>query len=765
MRTIATDDAVIETIRDALCRRGIRLEQCPWPDRRKDVPNAEKDVPDHVILVSEWDTLYSRKLVDAVKSSFCMKPCPTVHEFSYLSGLEGVAPGTSSGNPGEKNKAGEKGKGEDRDAGIGSSDAFERAEGNSQFDYLRRLVQRIRDKHWELQRERHINGQHGRGIRAIGILGNNPYDKLLVLQALRDDFPGAQFFTTDLDARFAPPSDTRRTRNLLVAASFGLELDPALQRMLPPFRDSYQTSTFLATQLVLKSIEGSEQARAAEKAVERWLGQGPRLFEIGRTTAVDLSRTAVTAAQTPQGTEAARRLAALCASGDLLQCSSVYPGPYVFRAPLSPFARRAAPLVLLVGAVLVYAWSWTIRAGVRAVTGRAVTALRRRSRANVILTLATVTVLALLVFMLAADILRTLRDTEEPFALFEGVSIWPSEILRALALLLNIVFLVLVAQRATGCTSDLTDRFFRGYKTKGMRLPDLLSWRAWRRAFAGPRPPAERAEPRNAESLWKEHVFQASPVALWVRVLTMALLFVGLGALLIGGVFTRPIQFMRAPGDRWLIGLSTALFFLLVAWVVDAIRLCDKFTQELSHPDQTALARRDRTEWPPATRDRAREELGLPKTGDAAVASWISMQMIGRWTERIGPLVYYPFVTLGLMVVARSPLLANWDMPVGIYVVFGLSAAYMVIAAHTLRRLAERTRRLALENLDNEIVAATGRESDRGLASQLKLLRDNVERMRDGAFAPFTQQPILKAFLVPVMSYGGLALLEYLMRS
>jgi hypothetical protein len=39
-----------------------------------------------------------------------------------------------------------------------------------------------------------------------------------------------------------------------------------------------------------------------------------------------------------------------------------------------------------------------------------------------------------------------------------------------------------------------------------------------------------------------------------------------------------------------------------------------------------------------------------------------------------------------------------------------------------------------------------------------------VERLRDGAFAPFTQQPIMRAFLVPVMSYGGLALVEYLVR-
>jgi hypothetical protein len=114
-----------------------------------------------------------------------------------------------------------------------------------------------------------------------------------VLQALRADFPGVQFFTTDLDARFLHPSDTRRTRNLLVAASLGLEMDPASQGRLPPFRDSYQTSTFLATQLVIKGVDGCDRAGMVSAAVDRWFGRTPpRLFEIGRTAAVDLSAAA-----------------------------------------------------------------------------------------------------------------------------------------------------------------------------------------------------------------------------------------------------------------------------------------------------------------------------------------------------------------------------------------------------------------------------------------------------------------------------------------
>jgi hypothetical protein len=70
---------------------------------------------------------------------------------------------------------------------------------------------------------------------------------LLVLRALRPQFPEAVFFTTDLDEAFTMGSEITWTRNLVVSSSFGLSLHKSIQREIPAFRGSYQTSAFLAT--------------------------------------------------------------------------------------------------------------------------------------------------------------------------------------------------------------------------------------------------------------------------------------------------------------------------------------------------------------------------------------------------------------------------------------------------------------------------------------------------------------------------------------
>jgi hypothetical protein len=71
----------------------------------------------------------------------------------------------------------------------------DRPNGQGQFDYLRRLTAHLRKIDEELR-------QNGAGrIRAIGILGSDVFDKLLVLRAVRPEFPDALFFTTDFDVR------------------------------------------------------------------------------------------------------------------------------------------------------------------------------------------------------------------------------------------------------------------------------------------------------------------------------------------------------------------------------------------------------------------------------------------------------------------------------------------------------------------------------------------------------------------------------------
>ena len=163
---------------------------------------------------------------------------------------------------------------------------FESAEGQSQFDYLRRLAADLKehDARYRRNREGHI--------AAIGVLGSDVYDKLLILQALRPELPDALFFTTDLNELLLPQYKTRYTRSLLVASSYGLKLNDALQADIPPFRDTYQTSIFRAVEDQLtfshpSACERTTEPNTSSAVLQCWSG-APVLFQIGRTAPLAL---------------------------------------------------------------------------------------------------------------------------------------------------------------------------------------------------------------------------------------------------------------------------------------------------------------------------------------------------------------------------------------------------------------------------------------------------------------------------------------------
>ena len=83
-------------------------------------------------------------------------------------------------------------------------------------------------------------------VVAVGILGSDIYDKMLVLQAVRPRLSSAIFFTTDLDALYLEREMQPFTRNLVVASADDLDANesgdkPTNSWKLPPMRDSYQT--------------------------------------------------------------------------------------------------------------------------------------------------------------------------------------------------------------------------------------------------------------------------------------------------------------------------------------------------------------------------------------------------------------------------------------------------------------------------------------------------------------------------------------------
>ena len=153
--------------------------------------------------------------------------------FKILRGIDGHLPDGSAQNKQSLGRAG------DSDGKV-----VERPpEGRSQYDYLKRLRARI---------------EQFNDVTAIGVVGTDVYDKLLVLRELKPHFPDCVFFTTDLDAIYAHPEERKHTRNLIIASHYDLELRACLQGSTPPFRDSYQASTFLATRLAVLDQPGNE---------------------------------------------------------------------------------------------------------------------------------------------------------------------------------------------------------------------------------------------------------------------------------------------------------------------------------------------------------------------------------------------------------------------------------------------------------------------------------------------------------------------------
>jgi hypothetical protein len=272
-RTTATDDEVCRSLVLELGRRGVRLDP-------KEAPEGYRRGSDHVALISEWDTFYGRALPLTFAMQASQRPLSeilhsypnNIHPFQYLRGVDGMLPGTpQKESPPNSSSANEK---NDRPR--------ETPEGLNQADYLRRLAVQLQEMHQQFH--------HEGGLKAVGVLGSDVYDKLLVLKALRRALPGVLFFTNNLDARLGHPDEWNSARNLIVASPFGLRLrrrwgnasDVELQGKILPFRDSYQTAVYAAA--LCASSDKVEDLVTEQRSS---LGE-PRLFEIARSGPFEL---------------------------------------------------------------------------------------------------------------------------------------------------------------------------------------------------------------------------------------------------------------------------------------------------------------------------------------------------------------------------------------------------------------------------------------------------------------------------------------------
>lgn len=751
LSTVTTDDQVAGMMIDELERRRVDL-----------LDGREK-----LAVIGEWDTLYARvfpvtvrdelekrcNLLEGERRVQCLTAAKdAVRKYSYLRGLDGAVPGRGP----EKTTQLPAANAEARSSRNVRQDEY--PVGRNQFDSMRRLAEGIH--RWQAELE-----ARDEELGAIAVVGTDVYDKQLVLQAVHSRFPGALLVTTDLDARLLHPSQYHWSRNLIVVSSYGLELHDTLQQGVPPFRDSYQTATYLAALLATGPI------RAQEGIVdEKTLRLSPRVFEVARDGAYDI--TPVSEDEGEPALHPPRR--------------DPWSEPWVSIESLS-----LVVILMILCALLAPGW-W------RFLTGDVTSISRGAVKWLVFLTLS----LSLLV--LAAIFLGGGRGGE-PFQWFNGISIWPTVMMRVAIVVASLYFVLKMRFRLKEEEEKLNDdlalvvdgesalerwrlthraarRFYlrprqgRSQAVAGGALDRVrIFWLALSRYLARVSIYAWEVKNRRAEKeravrglrpapglfVWRRYQSKGLLSHRMLRVVPVSVLYVvfGYGFICLTGPPRVPVRGDVAWYVEWiscLLAFGAAIF--LVFFVVDATRLCEQFVRDLAMR---------KTHWPLESRRALAQTLGIPEYSKGDVDDDMDVEIIARLTEVVGRLIFAPFFVLFIVLLSRNSYFDRWTWTWSFVAVHAFVLVYAVRYAARLRSQAERARREAvdrLKRLENEY-GSQGESEDRRRLERIQYLVERIQNVRRGAFVPWSQHPVVRVLVIPFGGVGFMVLLELLAKA
>ncbi len=832
-RTLANDDTLAQGIVNEIAQRNIKVG-----------PHSE-DKGGDVALISEWDTFYGQTFPNAVEAKFdeySGGKCDDgtvcwVHKFTYLRGLDGLLPMTEGAEDRKQDKSATQAGKQPGVANLFQTqpDAknLDRPVGQGQFDYLRRMSKDLHKTDEELRKKK-------RKLKVIGVLGSDVFDKLLVLRALRPEFPDALFFTTDFDEAYTIESELPYTRNLLISSSFGPKLNDEIQKEIPSFRSTYQTSAFLAT---LSAIgDPDDNWKTPEGFPDYIAGQisAPRIFEISRSG--DILALSFDSMTTPSpvyyhgeqkkclresgscnplllvaeasigvGRSAAGKAQGSneelpsCAGGNASNCGNIQPVNQPLFPTFDDAGRKLLSEGLAIGALLLallYLWRIVPES------------------AHVEVWIAVICLdLAALACAAWEPFAQFLTDhgRGEPVAMLEGVSVWPTVLLRISSIVLSIYF---IWRAQDGLFKNLEKISWNmELNPKPAPFDVRIMWKKigivarhkrflWKNIrgifdFSLGRYPGTRNSHFRVEHSWRAYVLQEQ---FWSRRFWRAslytLLMFGFFNLILVPMLGSPAIPARSNLAHYSYLVTTyidvILMLFLTFFVFDATLFCLLFVNKL---------RRTKTQWPEKTVKAFDERVRLQPE---IVHDWIDLEFVAKRTRCIGLLIYYPFVLIALLIVSRSSVFANYSPSPTILVALGMSLSIVFGCAIMLWWAATSVRDTAKQNLTDKIIwakgpctvfhsssgATTHHDSDKGkhdvgkppnllghahqlcdtatgpssqqkdsgdnprYAEQLETMLSRVDQLRDGAFGPFTQQPLVRAVLLPLGSFGWTALIE-----
>jgi hypothetical protein len=767
-----------------------------------------------VVLLSEQDTYYGRKLADEWIAAMTNRVCTDeqhVWQYAYLRGLDGSKP---QPQPQDRSPALATAPETALETVLAQQQGGERADGDAQLDYVVRLAGFLKQKDQDLQ------AQSGGRIVAFGLTGSDAYDKLLLLKELRHRFPEAAFFTSDLDASLWTAQGIKYARNLLVGSAYPVDpvISPAntepLAGQFAPFRDVYQAAVFRACWSAISYNYHYDPGITNLDAAADDLRGG--LYIIGRHGPVPLSTDASKPRLNGPGATGLGWPCGLMASGVFIWLLTFFGGS-------NGGIRRTVKVQSPAGSGLI---------------GAAERKERSRQVSCHLLITAVVTVLAAGAFAflfqyLACSIAR--QPGEEPWVFSEGVSIWPTEYLRGLVLIGAGVFVVVASHRRQRHRQKLWEDFFREDNAADQNWGDFYERcrQRWRKKWlpgqreaiiqadahrlwemSGRRAGKADADLRRANDDWLRaetelnqerdatlylgwtppliEVTQKKVTEVCVNAAALFKCYLRLGrrrnrvgrASLGAGAYTFLFvvmmilsggipSFILIRGhlshvfDQIMLALTIPAILFVLFYVFDAAFLTKRILDYFS---------RLPTCWPePALKQNAIKSGLCPHHLDAV----LDIEFAAVQTGEIGPLMLGPIMLMLILVLSRICYFDNWTWPPGLVAVFVANFLLAGFCWWMVRRAADNVRRAALERLEAIILLVKGSPDELyeipspvkqetpcviKVAKKLYLenlgaARSKIEKEHRGAFAQWFQDPTYLAVFIPSSISGIISLI------
>lgn len=168
------------------------------------------------------------------------------------------------------------------------------------------------------------------------------------------------------------------------------------------------------------------------------------------------------------------------------------------------------------------------------------------------------------------------------------------------------------------------------------------------------------------------------------------------------------------------------------------------------------------------------DELDEPALGRPEYLQ-LSVGLVARHSGTVGSLIYYPFVILLLMLLARQQVFDRYDWPQSLLIVFAIGFSLLLGCGLALRRTAEKMRSAFLSHIEREVFALESSiEGPRGTDSSFvakakskitryKAAANLIREESRGCFGPFAANPVLRATLIPFGGMGSIGLVELLL--